>query len=259
MCSGPHHTQQCLTKVQNSISVTLKCANCGEEHSANSNRCPVLCEKMQSNIDNVARKLRTAVHKPRLPVLSTEFPVVPTSDYRKKIITESLLKTGKSYAAVSHVPRSVALAARTSMRKTTNVTVDLSCGNQGSNSSKSTEQQAVKQGDNCKPTEQILKQRDSKFTEQQSVKQDSRKRSAVQSHQSNLLSKEQMITENVPTTNHSQSAADTYDSIFGVLMTQMEQLRPLLRVQNAGAKKMVCKMITSIKELLDDLMELQTQ
>ena len=71
-----------------------------------------------------------------------------------------------------------------------------------------------------------------------------------------------MITENVPTTNHSQSAADTYDSIFAVLMTQMEQLRPhvkRLRVQNAGAKKMVCKMITSIKELLDDLMELQTQ
>ena len=51
------------------------------------------------------------------------------------------------------------------------------------------------------------------------------------------------------TTNHSYSTADTagtFDRIFTVLMTQMEQLRPLLTVENPGAKKIVRKMITSI-------------
>ena len=47
MCSGHHRTQQCLGKIQNSESVDLKCANCGEKHSANSNHCSVLWEKMQ--------------------------------------------------------------------------------------------------------------------------------------------------------------------------------------------------------------------
>ena len=45
MCSGHHRTQQCIVKIQNSELVKLKCANCGEEHSANSNRCSVLREK----------------------------------------------------------------------------------------------------------------------------------------------------------------------------------------------------------------------
>ena len=189
-------------------------------------------------------------------VTSGEFPTIPTSDNRKKILTESLLKTGKGFAAISHVPRSVALAARSSMRKTTNMTAfESACVNQGSNS----EQHAVNQDSKIISEQQSLKQSsNNKQTEQQSLKQDNRKRSAEQS----LKSKEQIVKEVVPTTNHSQSTADTagtFDRIFTVLMAQMEQLRPLLTVENPGAKKIVCKMITSIKELLDDLMELQTQ
>ena len=256
ICSGLHRTQQCLTKVQNSVTVTLKCANCGEEHSANSNRCPVLREKMQIKMNNAIRMSRTTISKPTPPlVTSGEFPTIPTSDNRKKILTESLLKTGKSFAAISHVPRSVALAARSSMRKTTNMTAfESACLNQGSNS----EQHAVNQ-DNKIISEQSLKQgSNNKPTEQQSLKQDNRKRSADQS----LKSKEQIVREVVPTTNHSQLTADTagtFDRIFTVLMTQMEQLRPLLTVEILGAKKIVRKMIKSIKELLDDLLELQIQ
>ena len=41
-------------------------------------------------------------------------------------------------------------------------------------------------------------------------------------------------------------------------MTQMEQLRPLLTIQDLDAKKIVRKMVTSIRELLDDLVELQS-
>ena len=63
ICSGLHRTQQCLTKVQNSVTVTLKCANCGEEHSANSNRCPVFREKMQIKMNNATRKSRTTISK----------------------------------------------------------------------------------------------------------------------------------------------------------------------------------------------------
>ena len=118
---------------------------------------------------------------------------------------------------------------------------------------------AVNQDSKIISEQQSLKQSsNNKQTEQQSLKQDNRKRSAEQS----LKSKEQIVKEVVPTTNHSQSTADiagTFDRIFTVLMAQMEQLRPLLTVENPGAKKIVCKMTTSIKELLDDLMELQTQ
>ena len=102
---------------------------------------------------------------------------------------------------------SVALAARSSVRKTTNMTA-FESEQQGSHN---------------------------KQTEQQSVKQDNRKRSADRS----LKSKEQIVREVVPTTNHSQSTADTagtFDRIFTVLMTQMEQLRPLLTVENQCKK-----------------------
>ena len=154
------------------------------------------------------RKSRTTISKPTPPlVTSGEFPTIPTSDNRKKILTESLLKTGKSFAAISHVPRSVALAARSSMRKTTNMTAfESACLNQGSNS----EQHAVNQ-DNKIISEQSLKQgSNNKPTEQQSLKQDNRKRSADQS----LKSKEQIVREVVPTTNHSQSTADIYCRYF---------------------------------------------
>ena len=167
-----------------------------------------------------------------------EFHTIATSDNRKKILTESLLKTGKSFAAVSHVSRSLALAARLSMRKTTNMTAfEFACVNQGNNSEqhavnqsstiKSSEQESPKQGSNNKPSQQ------------QSVKQDNRKRSADQS----LKSKEQIVRDVVPTTNHSQSqsaldTAGTFDRIITVLMAQMEQLRPLLTVEYPGAKHM---------------------
>ena len=145
------------------------------------------------------------------------------------------------------------------MRKTTNMTAfEFACVNQGSNS----EQHAVNQDSKIISEQQSLKQgSNNKQTEQQFLKQDNRKRSADQS----LKSKEQIVREVVPTTNHSQSTADTagtagtFDRIFTVLIAQMEQLRPPLTVENPGAKKIVRKMITSIKELLDDLMELQTQ
>ena len=208
-------------------------------------------------MNNATQKSRPAVSKLPPPlVTSGEFPTIPTSDNRKKILTESLLKTGKSFAAISHVPRSVALAARSSMRKATNMTAfEFACVNQGSNS----EQHAVNQDSKIISEQQSLKQSsNNKQTEQQSLKQDNRKRSAEQS----LKSKEQIVKEVVPTTIHSQSTADTagtFDRIFTVLMAQMEQLRPLLTVENPGAKKIVRKMITSIKEILDDLMELQTQ
>ena len=263
MCSGLHRAQECLTKVQSSVTVTLKCGNWAEEHSANSNRCPVLREKIQIKMNNATRKSRTAVSKPSPPlVTSGELPTIPTSDNRKKILTESLLKTGKSFAAISHGPRSVTLAAltpaaRSSMRKTTNMTAFESARvNQRSNS----KQHAVNQDSKITLEQQSLKQvSNNKQTEQQSVKQDNRKRSADQS----LKSKEQIVGEVVTTTyHHSQLAADTagtFNRIFTVMMTQIEQLRPLLTVENPGAKKIMRKMITSIKELLDDLLELQTQ
>ena len=89
-------------------------------------------KKMQIKMNNATRKSRTVISKPPPPlVTSGEFPTIVTSDNRKKLLTESLLKTGKSFAAVSHVPRSVALAARSSMRKTTNMTAfEFACVNQ---------------------------------------------------------------------------------------------------------------------------------
>ena len=107
-------------------------------------------------MNNVTRKSRTTVSKPPPPLVTLgEFSTIPTNDNRKKILTESLLKTGKSFAAILHVPRSVALAARSSMRKTTNMTAfELACVTQGSNS----EQHAVNQGNKIISEQQSLKQ-----------------------------------------------------------------------------------------------------
>ena len=65
-------------------------------------------------------------------------------------------------------------------------------------------------------------------------------------------------TTALKTGNQLPTLAETYDRLFSVLMTQMEQLRPLLIVQDLGAKKIVRKMVTSIRELLDDLVDLQS-
>ena len=141
--------------------------------------------------------------------------------------------------------------------KTTNMTaVESACVNQGSNS----EQHAVNQNNKIISEQQCLKQgSNNKQTEQQSLKQDNRKRSADQS----LKSKEQIVREVVPTTNHSQSTADTagtFDRIFNILMAQIEQLRSLLTEENPGAKKIARKMITLIKVQRATLeLELHTQ
>ena len=65
MCSGHHRTQQCLEKIQNSESVDLKCANCGEKHSANSNHCSVLqgkhaAENEQCNVTHTCHQTISA-------------------------------------------------------------------------------------------------------------------------------------------------------------------------------------------------------
>ena len=129
-------------------------------------------------MNNATQKSRTAVSIPSSPlVTSGEFPTIPTSDNRKKILTESLLKTGKSFTAISHVPRSLALAALSSMRETTNMTAfESACVIQGGNS----EQHAVNQDSKIISSEQqsIKQSSNNKQSEQQSVKQDNRKRSA---------------------------------------------------------------------------------
>ena len=47
MLNGHHHTQQCLAKTQNSESVDLKCANCGENTFCKQQSLQCSSEKMQ--------------------------------------------------------------------------------------------------------------------------------------------------------------------------------------------------------------------
>ena len=65
-------------------------------------------------------------------------------------------------------------------------------------------------------------------------------------------------TTALKTGNQLPTSAETYDRIFPVLMTQMEQLRSLMTIQDLGAKKIVRKMVTSIRDLLDDLVDMQS-
>ena len=60
------------------------------------------------------------------------------------------------------------------------------------------------------------------------------------------------------TGNQLPTSAEIYDRIFSVLMTQMEQLQSLLTIRDLCARKIVRKMVTSIRELLDNLVELQS-
>ena len=255
ICSGHHRTQQCIVKIQNSELVKLKCANCGEEHSANSNRCSVLREKMQQKMNNVSAKSRTTTMKQQPPfVTSAEYPHVSTSntrntsDTRKRSLTGTATGATTSYseAAKHHVPRSVVLAARL-----TSKTGALSHGSKDN----SAEHPSPKQGS------------EQKIAEHQPITIDHRrKRGAAHALEPNTASKKSTVSETTTsrtttsenTTNQLPSPAETYDKIFAILMSQMEQLRPLFMIQDLGTKNIVRKMVKSIRELLDDLVELQS-
>ena len=252
MCSGHHRTQQCIVKIQNSELVKLKCANCGEEHSANSNRCSVLREKMQQKMNNVSAKSRTTTMKQQPPfVTSAEYPHISTSntrntsDTRKRSLTGTATGATTSYseAAKHHVPRSVVLAARL-----TSKTGALSHGSKDN----SAEHPSPKQGS------------EQKSAEHQPITIDHRrKRGAAHALEPNTASKKSTVSETTAsrtttsenTTNQLPSPAETYDKIFAILM---EQLRPLFMIQDLGTKNIVRKMVKSIRELLDDLVELQS-
>ena len=248
MCSGPHRTQQCLTKMQNSETINLKCANCGEPHSANSNKCPVLHNKMHKKMTSVTTNLRMTSMKhatPPPPLLtSAEFPAVPTNNNSHKVISESLSKTGNSYAAVAHIPRPVAMAARTATKAVTIKAALSSSGVHQNIKSKSVESQYPNEGSQ------------DASTVEQPMKQGNRKSSAEQSMQSSTPVTDSMTSELASM--QPLSTAETYDKIFTVLMTQMEQLRPLFAIQDLSAKNIVRKMIASIRDLLADLMDVQT-
>ena len=93
-----------------------------------------------------------------------------------------------------------------------------------------------------------------------------RKRGAAHALEPNTASKKSTVSETTAsrtttsenTTNQLPSPAETYDKIFAILMSQMEQLRPLFMIQDLGTKNIVRKMVKSIRELLDDLVELQS-
>ena len=234
--------------MQNSETVNLKCANCGEPHSANSNKCPVLHNKMHKKMTSVTTNLRITSMKHATPppplVTSAVFPAVPTSNNSHKVISESLSKTENSYAAVAHIPRPVAMAARTATKAVTIKAALISSGVHQNTKSKSVESQYPKEGSQ------------DAFTVEQPMKQGNRKRSAEQSMQSSTPVTDSMTSELASM--QPISTAETYDKIFTVLMTQMEQLRPLFAIQDLNANNIVCKMITSIRDLLADLMDVQT-
>ena len=258
MCSGHHRTQQCLEKIQNSESVDLKCANCGEKHSANSNHCNVLREKMQRKMNNAMSRILATKQSPPPPVTSTTYPAALTGDIdtRKRVMSDTSVRGANNYAAAAakhHVPRSVVLAARgTSKFAASNIksTVSLMHGSKDN----STEQQSIKIDHRRKRT--ATQALETPATKKPTASETTTPESAAS--ETTVLETTVSETTALKTGNQLPTSAETYDRIFSVLMTQMEQLRPLLTIQDLGAKKIVRKMVTSIRELLDDLVELQS-
>ena len=263
MCSGHHRTQQCLGKIQNSESVDLKCANCGEKHSANSNHCSVLREKMQRKMNNAMSRILATKQSPPPPVTSTAFPATLSGDIdtRKRVMSDNSVRGVNNYAAAAakhHVPRSVVLAARgTSKFAASSIksTVSLMHGSKDN----STEQQSIKMDHRRKRTaaQALTTPATKKPTASEATAQENTTPEPAAS-KTTVLESTVSETTALKTGNQLPTSAETYDRIFSVLMTQMEQLRPLLAIQDFGAKKIVRKMVTSIRELLDDLVELQS-
>ena len=93
---------------------------------------------------------------PQSLVTSAELLAVPTSNNRHKVISESLSKTGNSYAAVVHIPRPVAMAARTATKTVTIKAALSSSGVHQNIKSKSVESQYPKEGSqNASTVEQL--------------------------------------------------------------------------------------------------------
>ena len=176
-------------------------------------------------------------------------------------MSDTSVRGANNYAASAakhYVPRSVVLAARgTSKFAASSIksTVSLMHGSKDN----STEQQSIKMDHRRKRTaaQALTTPATKKPTASEATAQENTTPEPAAS-KTTVLESTVSETTALKTGNQLPTSAETYDRIFSVLMTQMEQLRPLLAIQDFGAKKIVRKMVTSIRELLDDLVELQS-
>ena len=161
---------------------------------------PSVTQQNAKKMTSTTTKLRiTSIKHATLPplVTSAEFPAVPTCNNSNKVISESLSKTGSSYAAVAHIPRPVALAACTATKAVTIKVALSSSGVQQNIKSKSVESQYPKESS-----------QDASIVEQ-SIKQGNRKRSAEQSIQSSTPVTDSMTSKLASM--QPLSTAETYD------------------------------------------------
>ena len=84
-CSLGHETTECRNKVKANEEVTRKCVNCGGEHSARSNSCPIWKKKAQETRARflatvqrpVQRQEQREQQQPPPPKTTGEYPTIP--------------------------------------------------------------------------------------------------------------------------------------------------------------------------------------
>ena len=228
ICSGSHRTTVCLEK-RETEHVTTKCSNCKGQHVSASKACPVRIQKSQDIQKSLTAKPVTA---------KTAQASNKQAPQTSKAITKEFAPTMEDFPAAQIVIQEKQTTAKEYTRTTSKIPT-------------------ARKVDASKPQSYA-----------EAIKHQSRKSVVVQPrnpaamHPKTTASPQPAkaatpeIIQNTPQNPKKPEVHDTYEQILDMLTTQLQQLRPLLAVQDKGAKTIIKLMITSVQKLMTQLAEL---
>ena len=229
ICSGSHRTTVCLEK-RETEHVTTKCSNCKGQHVSASKACPVRIQKAQAIQKSLTVKPATAK-----TTQAFNKQVLQTS----RAITKEFAPTMEDFPAAQIVIQEKQTAAKENNRTTSKIPT-------------------ARKVDACKPQSyaEAIKPQSRKSVVAQPKNPAAMHPKTAASPQPAKPATPEIIVNTTRQNPKKPEVHDTYEQILDMLTTQLQQLRPLLAVQDKGAKTIIKLMITSVQKLMTQLAEL---
>ena len=229
ICSGSHRTTVCLEK-RETEHVTTKCSNCKGQHVSASKACPVRIQKAQAIQKSLTVKPATAK-----TTQASNKQVLQTS----RAITKEFAPTMEDFPAAQIVIQEKQTAAKENNRTTSKIPT-------------------ARKVDACKPQSyaEAIKPQSRKSVVAQPRNPAAMHPKTAASPQPAKPATPEIIVNTTRQNPKKPEVHDTYEQILDMLTTQLQQLRPLLAVQDKGAKTIIKLMIISVQKLMTQLAEL---
>ena len=233
ICAGKHSTAECIEK-RKTMTINPKCNNCTGAHTTASKACPVRRQKAQA-IQKFAQIKQAKLEQKTTLVQTAQPTFVPT------MLDFSVARE----APKSRIPRSATTLKHTQeqTKKITyaDMTKDKPAPTRIQEPVTSKEPVNTKESGNTKGA--------ANTKESASTKEPANKQQSTNKAQTTNSTK-------TPQDMNNPEVHDAYEQILDMLVTQLQQLRPLMAVQDQGAKTIVKLMITSVQTLMTQLAKL---